>query len=249
MNKKPVRNFRDIGGKPANASATIREGIIYRSATVDNISKIGIKSLHELGIKTIIDLRAPDEVKKFLRSITKINTKSLPLDFRKTTSERLKPYLYKKGSEKILADISNQLYLDILDAAAPVFRKIIELIVSDEGSPVLIHCQAGKDRTGIISALLLLALGADRKYILEDFMKSNDELLPYFRKLLMLRKIISLGFFPAKRMLWVITVKERNIDSVIDRVENHYGGIEGYLSSSGFDINRLKDFREKLCIG
>lgn len=247
MNIKSLRNFRDLGGIPLNGSGSVREGIIYRSATVDNISKAGIARLHELRIKTIIDLRAAGEVKRFRRKIDNVTTLSLPLDFRKETSERLKPYLYKKGSDEILANISNQLYLDILDAAAPVLAEIVDLLATDEGSPVLIHCQAGKDRTGIISALLLMALGVDRKLILEDFLKSNDELLPYFRKLLILRKILSFGFFPAKRMLGVVTVKQRNMDSVINRIENHYGGIDRYLVSAGFDIAKLKDYRERLC--
>jgi hypothetical protein len=96
-------------------------------------------------------------------------------------------------------------------------------------------------------ALILLALGTDRKYIVDDFLKSNDALLPYFRKMLLLRKIFSFGFFPSRRMLYVITVKQRNIDSVIDRIQNHYGGIEGYLTLAGFDISKLKDLREELC--
>ena len=80
-------------------------------------------------------------------------------------------------------------------------------------------------------------------------MKSNDALLPYFKRRLLIRKIITFGFFPTDRMLQVITVKQRNIDSVIDRVNKHYGGIEGYLASAGFDMSSMKDLREKLCTG
>ena len=248
MNLKSVRNFRDIGGIPANENGMIRKGIVYRSANPDKISKEDIIRLRELNIRTVVDLRAPDEIKKRRRSVDHAVTLSLPLDFQKTTRERLKPYLYKKGTEKILADISNQLYLDILDASAPAFRQIAELLSSGEGSPLLIHCFAGKDRTGIIVALILLALGTDSQFIIDDFMKSNDALLPYFKRRLRIRKIITFGYFPSNRMLSVITVKQRNINSVIDRVNNHYGGIEGYLASAGFDISKMKDLREKLCI-
>jgi protein-tyrosine phosphatase len=249
MNIKSVMNFRDIGGIPTNGSGLIRQGIIFRSANTDNISREDISRLHQLNIKTIVDLRAPQEIKKHRRKIDHTETLSLPLDFQKTTRERLKPYLYKKGSEKILSDISNQLYQDILDASAPAFRKVIELLLSGQGSPILIHCFAGKDRTGIMIALILLALGTDRQYIVGDFLKSNEALLPYFRKRLMLRKIITFGYFPSDVMLYVITVRQRNIDSIIDRVNNHYGGIEGYLASTGFNISKLKDLREKLCTG
>lgn len=247
MNLRSVRNFRDIGGIPTIGNGMIRQGIVFRSANPDSISRDDRIRLRELNIRTIIDLRAEHEIKKHRRSIDHSVTLSLPLDFQKTTRERLKPYLYKKGTEKILADISNQLYMDILDASAPAFRQIVELLSSDVGSPILIHCFAGKDRTGIMVALILLALGTDRKYIIDDFLKSNDALLPYFRKMLLLRKIISFGFFPSNRMLYVITVKQRNINSIIDRIQNHYGGIEGYLASAGFDISKLKNFRKKLC--
>lgn len=247
MNLKSVMNFRDIGGIPTSGNGRIKEGIIFRSATIDRISSKDANNLQELHIRTIIDLRAPGEVKKHRRSPGTIFTLSLPLDFQQTTRERLRPYLYKKGTEKKLADISNHLYLDILDAAAPVFRQIMELLLSGERTPILIHCQAGKDRTGIIVALILLALDTDRKLIVDDFLKSNDALLPYFKKMLIFRKIISFGFFPSRKMLYVITVKQRNIDSIIDRIQNHYGGIEGYLNSAGFDISRLKDIRAHLC--
>lgn len=247
MKLKSVLNFRDVGGIASKSNRVIREGQIFRSATVDNITREDILRLRDFGIRTIIDLRAPKEVKRSGRKVDNIVSLALPLDFQQTTRERLKPFLYKKGSEDILADISNNLYLEILDAAVPVLKQIMDLLVSEEGAPVLIHCQAGKDRTGIIIALILLALGVDRQLIVEDFMKSNDELLPYFKKLLLIRKIITFGYFPAKRMLYIITVKERNINSVIDRVESHYGGIEGYLASSGFEVSKLTDLRKKFC--
>lgn len=245
MKLKSVLNFRDVGGIPSNGNGKIIKGQIYRSATVDNINNEDILRFRDFGIRTIIDLRAPKEVKKSRKNLKDIVTLSLPLDFQQTTRERLKPFLYKKGSEEILADISNKLYLDILDAAKPVLRQIMEFLVSGDGTPVLVHCQAGKDRTGIIIALILLALGVDRQLIREDFMKSNDELLPYFKKLLLIRKIITFGYFPSKRMLYVITVKERNINSVIERVESHYGGIEEYLASSGFEVSKLIELRKK----
>ena len=240
-------NFRDVGGIPTINGLVLKQGMIFRSATVDQINRDDASVLHDLNIRNIIDLRAPKEKKRLKISIDHVAQLSMPLDFQQATRERIRPYLYKKGSEEILADISNQLYLDILDAAAPVFRQIVELIVSDGGAPVLIHCQAGKDRTGIIIALLLLALGTDREIIAEDFMKSNEALMPFFKKLLRIRKIITFGFFPSDRMLYVITVKKRNIYSIVDRIQNHYGGIEGYLASTGSDISLLKDLRDKLC--
>jgi hypothetical protein len=64
--------------------------------------------------------------------------------------------------------------------------------------------------------------------------------------MLMIRKVLSFGFFPSGTILYAITVKKRNIESVLDRINNHYGGIEGYLNSAGLDGSHLVKLRERL---
>ena len=243
---RSVHNFRDLGGLMTDRNKRIRKGIIYRSANPDKINKEDLQILQNLKIRSIVDLRAPGELAKRKRHLSDIEVVSLPLDFDQSTREKLTPYLKKKGSEEIIADISNSLYIDILDASGPVLKEVMEILLSPERCPVLIHCQAGKDRTGIISALVLHLLGVERQLIIEDFMRSNEALLPFFKKRLLMKKITSFGFFPSDRVLFAITVRQRNIESILDRVENHYGGIGNYLAKAGFDITRIPEFKEKL---
>ena len=243
---KSVLNFRDIGGIVSEGNKLIKNGVVFRSANIDRISKSDIRKLHKLNIKTIIDLRAQYERKKHFKTINNIEKVSLSLDFEKTTREKLKPVLFKKNSEQIISDISNSLYLEILDAAQPTIKQILEILLSPDRCPILIHCQAGKDRTGIICALLQLALKADSQSIIGDYLKSNEALMPYFKKILTIRKILSFGFFPSDTILFAITLRQRNIESILDRINNHYGGIEGYLNSSGISAVQLAKLREKL---
>lgn len=243
---KSVLNFRDIGGVPASNRSRIKKCIIYRSANPDRISRKDAGMLKELGIRTIIDLRAQREVRKKRREIENADIISLPLDFEQKTREKLMPYLRKKNSETVIADISHDLYLEMLDAAGPALKTILDLLLLPGREPILIHCQAGKDRTGIISALIQLLLGADRQTIVDEYMRSNDELLPFFKRMLLIRKIMSLGFFPSDTILYAITVRKRNIESVIDRVENHHGGIVSFLSSAGFDKAQIARVKERL---
>jgi protein-tyrosine phosphatase len=240
---KSLLNFRDVGGIPAGGKHRLKEGILYRSANPDRLRKDDIEKLRELNIRTIIDLRAPAEVSKKLVAIDHSEKLSLPLDFQQATRERLKPVIFRKDSEELIADISNEIYLEILDASAPVFRQVLETLASPDHSPALIHCQAGKDRTGIIVALVMLALGVERKFIVSDFMRSNEALLPHFKKRFLLRKIVTFGYFPYRNMLFAVSVRQRNIESVLDRIENHYGGIEGYARSAGFDISLLTEVK------
>jgi len=246
---KSVLNFRDIGGISAPRGKKLREGIIFRSANPDRISRMDIEKIRSLNIRTIIDLRAGHELNNRSISVDCTEKLVLPLDFTQTTRERLKPAIYKKDAEAAITEISNAIYLEILDASAPVFRQVMEVLASPDRCPVLIHCQAGKDRTGIIIALVLLSLGVERKLIINDFMKSNDALLPFFKKYLLIRKILTFGFFPYRNMLFVIMVKQRNIESILDRIEYHYGGIEAYLRYAGFDASRLAEVRNSLLTG
>ena len=252
-NKKPdiilksIHNFRDLGGIGTVGNRTIREGIIYRSANPDKISKEDLKYIKRLKIRSIIDLRGPGELLK-QKKHDEIDVISMPLDFEQTTREQLMPYLRKKGSEEKIAEISQSLYIKIVDASGPVLKQVMEILLEPERCPVLIHCQAGKDRTGVMTGLILMALGADRQMIIGDFMKSNEALLPFFKKELLKKKITSFGFFPSGTVLFAITVRQRNIESILDRVVNHYGGIENYLTQSGFDVTRLPELNQKLTI-
>lgn len=246
---RTIRNFRDIGGAHTVDGKHIRQGMIFRSANPDNLSRKEIEKIHDLNIKSIIDLRAPYESKNHKKRFGNIEIISLPLDFERKTREKLMPYFYEKNSQNKISDISNSLYLEILDASIPVFRQVVEILLSPDKCPVLIHCQAGKDRTGIIVALIKMALKVDSQSIISDFMKSNDALIPYFKKRLMIRKIISLGFFPYDTILFAVTVRQRNIESILDRVSNHYGGIEAYVRASGLATAQIKKLTEKFVTG
>lgn len=243
---KSVLNFRDIGGVHTSNGFFLKRGMIFRSASLDSISKRDLEMIRKLGIKTVVDLRGPSEQKKKRRDFSGIRIISLPLDFQGKTRERLYPYFRQKNPEDKILEVSNSLYLEIADAAAPALAGIIDILLSPDSGAILIHCQAGKDRTGILVALIHLLAGTERRLIIEDFLRSNDELIPFFKRMFMIRKIISFGLFPYSTVIFAVTVKERNIESVIDRVINGTNGIEGYLGSAGFDTSRLTELREKL---
>ncbi|MFH0842958.1 MAG: tyrosine-protein phosphatase [Bacteroidota bacterium] len=241
---KSVPNFRDAGGMPVMGGKRIRSNVIFRSASPDKITRKDIANLHGLGIKTIIDLRAPYESGKKARRIDGIETVSLPLDFEKKTRENLIPLLKRKDGMEHIPALIDSLCLEILDGSVGVFRNVVGLLLDPSRIPLLIHCQAGKDRTGILSALIQLSLDADQGSIISNYMASNTALMAIFRKRLAIRKIITLGFFPADKVLFAVTVRERNMLSVIERVMNHYDGIEGYFSRSGPVNDEFRKLKE-----
>jgi protein-tyrosine phosphatase len=243
MKFRRIINFRDIA---STGQVPVKKGVIYRSANTDSVS-VGDKSgLIRAGISSIIDLRAPVEFKKGKKQLDGIEIINLPLDFEGQTREKLIPLLKEKDSEGKILEVSHKLYLDILDASGPVLKELVATFLSKKGKPMLIHCQAGKDRTGVIVALIHLIAGTAKEEIIADYLRSNEEIIPYYRRLLMIRKVLRLGFFPMKKILFMIEVKENNMVSVLERVENHYGGIGPYLRMAGVSAAEEADFRKYL---
>lgn len=134
-NFKSLLNFRDIGGMPASGKSRIKEGIVFRSANPDKLNRHDNEMLRSLNIKTIIDLRAPIEITKRSNPLDNSEKISLPLDFQQTTRERMRPFIYKKDSQDIIAEISNALYLEILDASAQALSQVMEILATSGRSP------------------------------------------------------------------------------------------------------------------
>ena len=222
----------------------MRKGLIYRSANPDRVNEKDLRKMTGLGIKTIIDLRDPSEFSKRRAEFRGISIINIPLNFENKTRQRLKPLLKRNFDPDGINRVTNGIYIEILDALGPVLGKTVELILQPDNTPLLIHCQAGKDRTGILIALLQMIAGVGRDEIIRDYLTSNDSILPHFKKRLRIRKYLSLGLFPSEAVLHAVTQKREDILTVFDRVKNHYGGIEKYLSGAGFDtsqINKLRD--------
>ncbi len=243
---RSILNFRDAGGLRTTGGGTMRKGLIYRSANPDRVNEEDLRKMKGLGIKTIIDLRDPSEFSNRKAEIPGINIINIPLNFENKTRQRLKPLLKRNFDPEGINRVTNGIYIEILDALRPALGKTAELILQPDNTPLLIHCQAGKDRTGILSALLQMIAGVEREEIIRDYLTSNDSIIPHFKKRLRIRKYLTLGFFPSDAVLHAIKQKREDIVSVLDRIDNHYGSIEEYLSGSGFNILHINKLRDLL---
>ncbi len=243
---RSILNFRDAGGHKIAGGGRMRKGLIYRSASPDKVSRKDLERLKELGISTIIDLRGLTESSRRLEGLPEIRVVTLPLDFAGVTRTKLQPFIRRRYNPGQIEKVINELYVEIVDAARPVMGTVADLMLNSTSRPMLIHCQAGKDRTGILSALFQMIAGVGREDIISDYMASNEQLIPHFQRKVRIRQLLMFGLFPARALLYAITQKREDIVTVLDRVENHYGGIEEYLAGSGFDRSRYAELREIL---
>ncbi len=162
-------NFRDIGGYRGSDGRAVRWGRYFRAGRQDRMTPTDLVRATELAIATQIDLRRPDE----------ISDQGLgPLQGLGARYEGL-AVIPAGGSQELDksagAGISGDRYLRYLDFDPAPWRQVFEILADAKHHPVLIHCTAGKDRTGVITALALSLLGVDRAVIEEDYALTNRE--------------------------------------------------------------------------
>jgi protein tyrosine/serine phosphatase len=195
-------NTRDLGGLPA-AGGTVRRHMIYRSGALCFINAHDEKELEKLGIRTLVDLRRRDEIAK-------------------DGEDRYKGHrhLYLPMANKGGKPGTPSSYDALLRENPQVVKAFFEALSQRGSYPLLFHCSAGKDRTGILTALVLMLLGTPRDAIMDDYLQStrNSEKL-----------ITDRGWLQA----------------VFDDVDKA-GGIEKFLASDGVSARDMSEVRALL---
>ena len=168
-----VLNFRDIGGyrvaTEQGPSKVIRRKFIYRAARPSGITSKGMKTIQSLGITTFFDLRSIPEASadKSLDNIPGVTKVIAPVFAKRDYSPEQIAIRYKnytRGTEGF-----TRAYNDILDNAPSSYTQIFHHIRDKPDEPIVIHCTAGKDRTGLIVALLLALAGVDDHEIAQEY--------------------------------------------------------------------------------
>lgn len=150
-------NIRDLGGLP---SSPIRSGLIYRSGAIHPVDP---SSLTSLSLSLILDLRSDREIHRNPNpSIPGVQKISLP-GTRAPSPINMTDFIPNAGADGYAA-----MYMEILEIYAPSFKRALEWL-RDEQTPMLFHCTAGKDRTGVLAALLLVLAGAGREVVALDY--------------------------------------------------------------------------------
>lgn len=247
---KKVYNFRTVGNIKNSEGRTLKEGKFYRSGHLHKLKKKSFRELESLGIKEVIDLRNSKEIAD--------KPDNLPTDvvYKKysafedegdqlTQAKKLvlKGKVNGSDADKRMIDF----YREYVTENPEVIKKIItDILESDQ--PVLYHCTAGKDRTGITTALILTILKFDKETIYNDYILSNN-----YRKKLVLKRLNiadNLHFLYPKmdvkvleKLSWVETAY---LDAAFDEINKKYGSIDAYIQRVlGISENKREEYIRK----
>ena len=194
-----VANARDLGGI-SGANGPIQCGQLYRSAAPANLSSEGCASMEMLGIATVIDLRVEEEREArpdaaCLTAQAELLLAPLPIPYGVSPAEYVADF---ESDESI--------------------RRIFDQLADPAAYPLLFHCTYGRDRTGVVTALILLALGVSREAIMADYQRTAESGL---------------------------SITPGSLSAVLDEVASR-GGIEAHLAALGVSPAALATLRSRM---
>ena len=234
-------NVRDLGGLPTEDGRRTRDGSVIRSDNIRRLTDAGWRSLAAHGVERIVDLRFPEELaddppRDVDLDVVHVSVLGPELDL--DYIAELDAHLFA------VDDVSDHYawsYVDWLERFRERFGRALAAVADADGT-VVVHCVGGKDRTGLVAALLLRLAGVARETIGEDYALSAGNLAPNLKLWIEeaddeqeREKRLKLSGTPAAGMI-----------RTIEEVERRYGGVAEYLRAAGLSEAQIARLRERL---
>jgi len=234
-----THNFRDTGGYPASGGMT-RCGQLFRSDSLAGVTATGAADLAALRIGVVIDLRSPlERAQDHSRSVLPGAVHVwLPIH---------------GGSRSSLVDADGvfdleQLYRHVVTDSAWTIAAAVSVIADSGNAPVLVHCTAGKDRTGLVVALALEAAGVDRTAVVADYTQSALNLDGVWMNQAM-SALVSGGVPISPNLFEALGGSpDHAMSGLLAGIDEQYGSVVGYLMVHGFLAESVSKLREKLVV-
>lgn len=222
-----IGNLRDIGGYRTQDGKLVRRNRLYRSAALAYISDKEAEKFEKLGIKLVCDLRSPEEISvapdKVPHGADYWQISMLQLN--NPWSEVSKMLFVPHYMTMLTAQIYKQLLTQQTQNFADIFRRLAD----GNSLPTLVHCTAGKDRTGVTVALLLLFLGVSEKDVLADYSQTNH-FYDYIHSVSadLIKRLGRIGL-RQEDVIPLLLADPQNLKTALDDLMNTYGSIENYF--------------------
>jgi protein-tyrosine phosphatase len=227
-------NFRDLGGLRAAEGRRIREGVLFRSDTLQALTERDVSTLVErLGVELVVDLRIGTEaVEEGRGPLAAANVCYLNAPLRDLPVSDL------PAAEQTL-----HFYLEHLASPTPMLPTVLRVLAAAAGRPTVLHCAAGKDRTGLVTALVLHLLGVADEDIVADYLATEPNMpriIERFRGWTRYRD--HMATVPPE----VYQAQEHTIRGFLHHLDERYGGAAGWARAHGVDADTLDRLRAGL---
>lgn len=239
-------NFRDLGGYATTDGHTVHWNRLYRSNDLSGLTGADLEYLSGVGIKLICDFRSERErIEAPDREFPPAGSPQLHADYGppqwlNLTVEQtgLDPQVVREqiqsggisavATRSLMRRAYRSFVTDYSDQWAELFRKI----ASADNLPTVVHCTAGKDRTGFASALILLSLGVPEKTVFEDYMLTNHYRRDFYAFVLRWVSLYSFFRTDPDDLIPLLEARPEYLRESLNAIREHYGSVEGYLATA-----------------
>jgi protein-tyrosine phosphatase len=231
-------NIRDLGGYRTNSGARTRFRRIFRADSPHRLTSPDIETLLKTGLRTVIDLRATHELDASpnqLADLDELEYVHLPL------YDALSPDHVHADSDD--PDPLPAFYARTLDSRRARIAEILKAISVAPPGVVMFHCTAGKDRTGLISALLLGNANVRREDVVADYTRTEPLISGLVEEFMELARSSGQDLSAYRRIL---RARAETMNTVLDEIAVNYSSIQSYLSEIGVGDNVLKILADRL---
>ena len=239
------RNLRDLGGYKTQNGKHVKKGYFFRSSRLMDFDQAELKILNSLNIKKIYDLRSKEEVKdspdptlkgaEYIHSSAAARADGTEVNF--SPAALIAENVYSKESND---EFTHKVYGNLPFSYA--YKRMFEDIVAGN-VPILFHCSAGKDRTGIAAILILLALGVNEETAMYDYMLTNEYRKEYIERFKKDFPLTKLDGELAGMLLAYEGVTYTNADYSLKRIKEKYENYDEYFEK---EYNLDKDALQRL---
>ncbi len=242
-------NFRDLGGYTTADGRTTRWGQLYRAAKLTNLTDVGVEALAALDVQTIYDVRSGREVAEEpdrLPTHHTIDHRHRPIvDPAHLSNMRLLfNALFRRNN--VIETFRESYTRIVLDGNALIVGEVLTAIADPACRPLVFHCAAGKDRTGVISAILLDLLGVPRESVIADYALSNHY-ADHLRQSLKHNPHVRRLRLPLNKLEPLVLAEPVNLHRMYGWLDTNYGSAEQYvLARTGVDAAVIEQLRTEL---
>jgi protein-tyrosine phosphatase len=236
-------NVRDLGGHRTRDGAVVRERLLFRADAVHRATPADCERLAALGLRTVIDLRTTVELEargRVAEHVADVWHHAPVLD------EIWDPSTVRAVDDAVheAAAYLTERYLDMLEGGADAFVQAFDVLAAPDALPALFHCAAGKDRTGVLAALVLGTLGVDDDTIADDYAASGQS-VERSREWLAQHDPQVAEVMAQLPATFGMAPREAMVD-FLHELEQRHGSIAGYLTRVGVPAAHLDVLRANL---
>jgi protein-tyrosine phosphatase len=219
-------NFRDLGGIQTMDGRKVKPGLLFRSGELHDFSPEEIRRLEEMKLTAIIDLRAQREINERPDRLVGTVKEVIHLGIHDAARDQAVKFLENNNAEG-LENILTGDYIRMVRKHQPEFRRFLEILANTENLPLVYHCAAGKDRTGLATVFLMAALGVDIRQIREDYIATNEFVKFNAQKFIL--KVTELGL-NGEILRPMLEVRMEYLDAALDEITRISGSLHDYVT-------------------